>query len=544
MSIRLADINAIAVEKSAPANLGKHIEAQHLFNQFQLQPTVFLGDIVQQAFSNKHQITTPLFSALTGSGNSSDFSEIKKEVISINTDEYEWYLSTQGNDSTSVVENLEIGNPAIGYSQFNGQSSTFRVKFKHGLFTQGDNISPADLDYQCRVVRVVGGSEVTGFIYELQLNSARALPISFVSVGATWIRVGLAGNNNYEGVEVGGNGFRQGDVLHRFRNRLGEYKLEVGLSRKALNTDLSTSRMVANGKQPALIAFDAAKENAYVVKYKGEDFINYGYEKDYYKDSYKSGEGKQFWFWKGELMFFKTWYELLEQQLWYGQQYTNTHTDASGHILYSASGVRELLKFSNQSRINHYTSETYEEFLSLMASGRYRADVYKLFTGYAGSRGIEEFDKVMKAKLAATNIVVFNKDVPLTPVSSAVHKNAFAYGYQITEYHMVNNITLRLMYNPIYDNTTINRMKHPQHSFPLESWKITFLNLDLESADKQNVALVKNGNPNFHVFTGIGSSQLSPSHKTPYDQMMIMGKYGIWIKDLTACGEISLSYTY
>ena len=56
MALRLADLNATAVERTAPFGGGKHIEAQHLFNMFQLQPTVFLGDVVQQAFSNKKQI--------------------------------------------------------------------------------------------------------------------------------------------------------------------------------------------------------------------------------------------------------------------------------------------------------------------------------------------------------------------------------------------------------------------------------------------------------------------------------------------------------
>ena len=102
---------------------------------------------------------------------------------------------------------------------------------------------------------------------------------------------------------------------------------------------------------------------------------------------------------------------------------------------------------------------------------------------------------------------------------------------------MINGISLRIVHNPIYDSAKINPMKHPTMPNPLESWKLTFLNLDLENADSQNVCIVKGGDPKFHLFDGIGSNRLSPSNRTPYDEMMIMGKYGIWIKDLTACGE-------
>ena len=541
MALRLADLNATAVERTAPFGGGKHIEAQHLFNMFQLQPTVFLGDVVQQAFSNKKQIITPLYSALTGSGNTSYFSEIQKNVQTIGTDEYEWYLATEGDNSDFVVANLEIGNPAIGYGFTNGQGTTFKVKMKTNYFKQGDQIAPDDAEYLCRVVAELGGNEATGFIYELQLNSQLSIPESFLQRGQRWRILGMSGNNIFEGVSTGGNGFRPGDVLHKFKNRLGEYKLTVGLSRKALNTDLSTSRLVQNGKQPSLIAIDTTKSAAYQISTKGTDYINYAYDKSVYNDSYMM-KPTSFWMWKGETMFFKSWYELLEEQLWYGQQYTNTHADATGHIMYAGSGIKELLRFSNQMKVNHFSAETYEEFLSMLSYDRLKVESNKVFTAYGGTKAIEELDKALKTKLTQNGIFVYNDKTVLTPTSSTLHKNAFAYGYQITQYNMINGISLRIVHNPIYDSAKINPMKHPTMPNPLESWKLTFLNLDLENADSQNVCIVKGGDPKFHLFDGIGSNRLSPSNRTPYDEMMIMGKYGIWIKDLTACGEISLSY--
>lgn len=117
-----------------------------------------------------------------------------------------------------------------------------------------------------------------------------------------------------------------------------------------------------------------------------------------------------------ETMFFKSWYELLEEQLWYGQQYTNTHAEATGDMKGSAGlGLKNC--YVSQIRWKLITSvlKLTKSFWQMLSYDRLKVESNKVFTAYGGTKAIEELDKALKTKLTQNGIFVYNDKTVLTP---------------------------------------------------------------------------------------------------------------------------------
>ena len=83
MAFQLANLD-LKVKEDNYRLAGVHVDTNHLFRAYELQPSpIFLGDVIQQAFSAKKLINTPLFSALTGLGRTKTFEEIKQQKVEI-----------------------------------------------------------------------------------------------------------------------------------------------------------------------------------------------------------------------------------------------------------------------------------------------------------------------------------------------------------------------------------------------------------------------------------------------------------------------------
>ena len=65
------------------------------------------------------------------------------------------------------------------------------------------------------------------------------------------------------------------------------------------------------------------------------------------------------------------------------------------------------------------------------------------------------------------------------------------FGGQFKTYKMTNGIELTLKYFPLYDNTTYNRQLHPVTLKPLESYRITFLDLGRRDNEANVVKVVR-----------------------------------------------------
>lgn len=537
MAFQLANLD-LKVKEDNYRLAGVHVDTNHLFRAYELQPSpIFLGDVIQQAFSAKKLINTPLFSALTGLGRTKTFEEIKQQKVEINGDMYTWFLTANSDREMRVVENLELNNPAAGQGLVNGEKSTFKIKFDKRLAVPSEVVSPGVHEYQSLVKRYLGGTDSTGHIYELQLLSQNYIPQKFLSVGQSWVKIG-PGIEGERATQGGGIIF---DTRYKFQNSIGHYRQLFGLTRDAALADIRTSNM-----------FAGQSLDGKIVVPKDDAVMSISFNTSKYLDNSPSwgtpAKGiMSFWMQKGEHKFWQTWFNNLEEVFWYGEKTTNTLLNEAGYKRKSGGGVKALLRHGNQYKTTYFNADIYEEFLEHLTFDRISIDGERSFVAYSGTKAIKTFHESLLAKLGQNNVLVINENMPITPISSNFHKNAFAYGFQFTQYNMPNNISLKLVHNPIYDSRAINKLEHPTAPAPIESWTMTFLNLDTE-ADKQNIALVSHGDRYITFVPGaggwFGTTSGIGTTTAEYSELVTGAKYGIWIRDITACGEISYNYTW
>jgi len=535
MAFKLANLTTTATEVT-PQLAVRHLELNHLTRAAELRPYVFVGDVLQQAFSAKKLISTPLFSSLMGLGREQLFSEIKKSVIEINGFQYEWFLTGAADRDMRIVENLEVGNPAPGQGLANGQVSTFKIKVDKALAAEGDTIAPRDKQYQAIVQRYLGGSDVTGYVYEVSLRSQPYLPTQWLEVGEVWIRLGAAPT----GIDTrSGNagGMLLFDRRYKFRNNIGKFWQRFGMTRDAAMADMNQSNQIRNGEPFDNILYVDKTENVMEIKVKGDVPGTGG------SNAIKGA----FWIQRGEYKFWQTWFNSLEEEFWYGERITNTVLTEDGKSKISGGGLKAMMRFSNRYLTTYFDTEVYEEFLSSLVFDRVSVEGDRTFIGYAGTQAQNEFHKAMLEKLGNNGIITLGDGLAYNKTISKYHKNSLAYGFQFTEFHMPNNLTLRLVNNPLFDNRTINKLEHPTKSAPIESWTIIFLNLDTEQ-DKENICMLKHGEKIVSLVPGhggwFGNESGIASHTGPYSELVTSANLGIWIRDITACGEIAYNYTY
>ena len=151
---------------------------------------------------------------------------------------------------------------------------------------------------------------------------------------------------------------------------------------------------------------------------------------------------------------------------------------------------------------------------------------------------MREFDRVLKEKMANLNLI----DTVLVTGSG----DNLTFGGQFKTYKMTNGIELTLKYFPLYDNTTYNRQLHPVTLKPLESYRITFLDLGRRDGEA-NVVKVVRKDREFVNWCTAGSvtpagyahsnTEVRSNAKDGYS-VHFLGECGIMLRDPRACGEL------
>ena len=152
--------------------------------------------------------------------------------------------------------------------------------------------------------------------------------------------------------------------------------------------------------------------------------------------------------------------------------------------------------------------------------------------------GIREFDRILKEKVVNMNLI----DTVFVTGSG----DSLTFGGQFKTYKMTNGIELTLKYFPLYDDITYNRKLHPVTLKPLESYRMTFLDLGRRDGEANIVKVVRKDRE-FVTWTtggavlpsGYGKSinTLRSNGKDGYT-VFFLGEMGIMLRDPRACGEL------
>ena len=258
----------------------------------------------------------------------------------------------------------------------------------------------------------------------------------------------------------------------------------------------------------------------------------------------KTGKTSYLWSTFQEWTAMREWYKRMERALVYNQNNVNKDGScnlkgANGRPVYIGAGLLEQIAPSNRRYYTRLTAELLEDFLADLSYNVLGTNARK-FIALTGEMGMREFDRVLREKVVNMNLV----DTVFVTGSG----QNLTLGGQFTTYKMLNGIELTLKYFPLYDDTIHNRKLHPVTLKPIESYRMTFV--DLGRRDGQsNIVKVVRKDREFIQWCTAGSvtpagyahsnTEVRSNAKDGYSVHML-GEAGIMLKDPRACGELIL----
>lgn len=256
----------------------------------------------------------------------------------------------------------------------------------------------------------------------------------------------------------------------------------------------------------------------------------------------KTGKTSYLWSTYQEWVAMREWYKRMERGLVYNVN--NVNKDGScnlkgknGRPAYIGAGLLEQIAPSNRRYYTRLTAELLEDFLFDLSYNVLGTNERK-FVALTGEMGMREFDRILKEKVANLQLM----DTVFVTGSG----DSLTFGGQFKTYKMSNGIELTLKYFPLYDNTVYNRQLHPVTLKPLESYRMTFL--DLGRRDGQaNIVKVVRKDREFVNWCTAGSvtpagyahsnTEVRSNAKDGYS-VHFLAECGIMLRDPRACGEL------
>lgn len=222
----------------------------------------------------------------------------------------------------------------------------------------------------------------------------------------------------------------------------------------------------------------------------------------------------------------------------------------SGYPIIPGAGLDQQIEFGgNVERYTTLSAELIEAFFDKLVYARINPGDLGEVIGYTGYYGMKEFSKALDVWSGGKAIVresnMFNsKD------SKGVHNNSLATGYQYTVYNLPNGGSFRLIHNPMNDDKDIYRDIDPLTGYPLESQKITILDITGGNGQsinpKDNIKLVRKnkvfGTTIVEGRVGPGGViSKNPTHGGDYYRVDISDSIGIEVTDPTVTGMLKKS---
>lgn len=256
----------------------------------------------------------------------------------------------------------------------------------------------------------------------------------------------------------------------------------------------------------------------------------------------KTGKTSYLWADYQEWVALREWYKRCEQMLVYAKN--NVNKDGScnlkgsnGRPVFIGAGLLEQIAPSNRRYYTRLTAELLEDFLFDLSYNVLGTNERK-FVGLTGEMGMREFDRILKEKMVNMNLI----DTVFVTGSG----DNLTFGGQFKTYKMTNGIELTLKYFPLYDDPIHNRKLHPVTLKPLESYRITFLDLGRRD-NEANIVKVVRKDREFVCWNTGGSllpsgyakniNTLRSNGKDGYT-VFFLGEMGIMLKDPRGCGEL------
>lgn len=136
----------------------------------------------------------------------------------------------------------------------------------------------------------------------------------------------------------------------------------------------------------------------------------------------------------------------------------------------------------------------------------------------------------------------------IKPYSGGPGSNDLQFGAQYRKYIGPEGIEVTLIKNPMYDSLRYDKRRHPQYAeYPINSARMTFLDFGMSNANNMmssNIQMLRvkdtfryGYHAGTHTPMGPVQGAAVSALKAGYD-LFTEGTGGIWIKDVTRCGEL------
>jgi hypothetical protein len=468
---------------------GNFVDSDYLAAAYEIGKPHLIEQALTKIYSSRSRFfgLKPLLSLTGGQG----------MTMEVPTDIYRWKLQGADERTFRSVENLESSNDTPG---LNG--TTFRLKLDVDYVHYPDVLLGEDNELP---LAIVDGpiADGTGFVYTVRIQSDNPtlfFPKSLLEPGRQfskgWTSTPSEANKWY--------GTMQAPNTFELESQLGFFSQGIEVTDRALRED---------GRLQITFTTDDGRQI--------NKFIPY-YEAKMQDGLYKS----------------------MEVNLMYGKKSTMPGPDK--YWTKTGPGLREQLKDSwREVYSTALTAPMLQDYLMNIYFAREDEDNRKT-TAMTGTLGSILFH----------NALVNLSNGFLTVDSHWIQKAAnpasavpgLAYGAQFVEYRGPSGIIVNLTRNSMYDSTEYCKRFHPQYpEMPIDSARLTFLDFGT-SEGKNNIQMLKiKDSFTYGVVAGMvgpngpNKSGTVSSLKHSYD-VGITGTAGIWVRDITRCGELLLDY--
>ena len=218
----------------------------------------------------------------------------------------------------------------------------------------------------------------------------------------------------------------------------------------------------------------------------------------------------------------------------------------SGYPINPGAGMEQQIGFGgNVERFTTMSAELIEAFFDRIVYSRINPGDLGEVVGLSGHYGMKDYAKALDVWTGGKAIV--RESSTFIKGAEGVHNNSLRTGYQFVTYDLPNGGSFKLIHNPLNDDKSIHRDIDPLTGVPLQSQRVTILDVTGGSGDslsKDNICLVRKNKVfgSTRILGRVGPGGVSTgdraTHSGDYYEVHISDSIGIQITDSTVTGEL------
>ena len=164
----------------------------------------------------------------------------------------------------------------------------------------------------------------------------------------------------------------------------------------------------------------------------------------------------------------------------------------SGEVIRVGAGLMEQREFGHTEFYNDTSTvlKCIENALETICANGNLPLADQVFEVHTGRYGASAFSKAVMNMVSGWHPFQFNGDQlgVVSKTSSPIHKNALKAGYQFTEYIAPNNLHIKLVVDPMYDDPVRNKIRHPEGGLAM-SYRFDIF--DMGNSGERNIVKCK-----------------------------------------------------